>query len=189
MGGEVMNNTLSYLNTTVLSTLCKCLVEGDYNLIESMGVNPHSIEKLKNLSLSSTQLLGKAPWHVLSITIDDIALNHYLEYLEKRRKQQKLIDNLILADAPSSYMHEQFGIRREEYVRIRHTLGMTPPDRGRPSIPEKREVVAEALYRAQEKTEDGIIDPQNILMLSQKQKVSVRQLLALDNLIICELAS
>ena len=60
-----MNNTLSYLNTTVLSTLCKCLVEGDYNLIESMGVNPHSIEKLKNLSLSSTQLLGKAPGHVL----------------------------------------------------------------------------------------------------------------------------
>ena len=183
-----MKNSLSHLNATVLSTLCRCLIEGNYQLIESMGVKPKSIEKLKNLSLFSTQLLGDAPGHVLSISIDDIALSHYLDYLEKRKQQHLLIEDLILADSPSSYMHEQFGIRREEYVQIRMTLGMTAPERGRPSMPEKREVIAEALYRAQNKTEDGILSPESFLSLSEQHHVSIRQLLALDHALIGELA-
>ena len=183
-----MNSTLSHLNTTVLSTLCRCLIEGDYKLIESMGVKPQSIEKLKNLTLISTQLLSNAPGHVLSVSIDDSALSHYLDYLEQRKQQQELIEDLILADAPSSYMHEQFGIRREEYVLIRQTLGMSAPERGRPSIPEKREIIAEALYRAQNKTEDGVLEPSAFLELSRKHKISIRQLLALDHALLYEMA-
>lgn len=188
MGVKIMKNSLSHLNTTVLSTLCRCLIEGDYQLIESMGVKPKSIEKLKSLSLFSTQLLGDAPGHVLSISIDDTALSHYLDYLEKRKQQHLLIEDLIREDAPSSYMHEQFGIRREEYVHIRNTLGMSPPERGRPSIPARREVIAEALYRAQNQTEDGILCPESFLDLSRKHEVSIRQLLALDHSLLYEIA-
>jgi len=65
---------------------------------------------------------------------------------------------------------------------------MTPPERGRPSIPEKREVIAEALYRAQNKTEDGILSPELFLSLSEQYHVSIRQLLALDHALIGELA-
>jgi len=181
-----MNSTLSYLNSAVLSTLSNCLSEGNYQLIESLGVSPKAIEKLKNLSLSNTQLLSKAPGHVLSVSVDDIALNNYLDYLGKRKQQQELIDALLLADAPSAYMKEQFGIRREEYVHMRALLGLQEPKRGRSSLPEQREVIAEALYRLRDQSDDGILSPQNYLALHCQYQLSLRQIIALDQTIASE---
>jgi len=181
-----MNPTLSYLNSAVLSTLSKCLSEGNYQLIESMGVSPKTIEKLKNLSLSNTQLLSKAPGHVLSVSVDEIALNNYLAYLDKRKQQQELIDALLLADAPSAYIKEQFGIRREEYVQMRSLLGMQEPKRGRTSLPEQREVIAEALYRLRDQSDDSILSPQNFLALHCQYELPLRQIIALDQSIASE---
>ena len=151
-----------------------------------MGVSPKAIEKLKNISLFSTQLLSKAPGHVLSVSVDEIALNNYLDYLDKRKRQQQLIDDLLLADAPSTYMKEQFGIRREEYVQMRYLLGMKEPKRGRSSLPKEREVIAEALYRAQNKAVGGILSPQDYLALHIIHQTSLRQLIALDQALISE---
>ena len=181
-----MNSTLSYLNSAVLSALSKCLNEGNYQLIESMGLSPKVIRKLKNLNLSNTQLLSQAPGHVLSISVDEMALNNYLDYLDKRKQQQELIDALLLADAPSSYMNEQFGIRREEYVRMRTILGMRDPKRGRSSLPKAREVIAEALYRAKKQTENGILSPQIFLALHCQYALPLRQIIALDQAIAIE---
>lgn len=180
-----MNNPLSTLNSAVIIALCKCLIEGDYQLIESMGITPNSIQKLKELTLTNAQLLSQAPAHVLSVSIDELALDNYLNYLEKR-KQQRLIDDLLLADAPSAYMKELFGIRREEYVQMRHVLGMEAPKLGRSSLPEQREIIAAAIYRRQEKTGDGILEPEDYLALHKKYKVSIRQIVALDQALVSE---
>ena len=181
-----MNDTLSLLNSAVLSALCKSLMDGDYKLIESMGITPSSIEKLRDLSLANAQLLCRAPGHILSISIDELALNNYLNYLDKRKQQQKLIQSLLLADAPSAYIKEQFGIRREEYIAMRNALGMQAPKRGRSSLPENREVIAAALYRTQNLTEDGILSPEQYLSLYKTYEVNIRELIALDQALINE---
>jgi len=181
-----MNSTLSYLNSAVLSTLSKYLSEGNYQLIESMGVSPKAIKKLKKLNLSNTLLLSEAPGHVLSVSVDEKALNNYLDYLDKRQQQQELIDALLLADVSSAYMNEQFGIRREEYVQMRYILGMKDPKRGRSSLPEQRELIAESLYRLRSQSEDGILSPQNYLALHCQYKLPLRQIIALDQAIVSE---
>ena len=69
---------------------------------------------------------------------------------------------------------------------MRKALGMESPKIGRSSLPKNREVIAAALYRAQNLTEDGILSPEHYLSLHKTYEVSLRELIALDQALLNE---
>lgn len=173
---------ISLINTTIMNGLIHCAVNKDFRTLEALGVNEKSVAKLTLLSNKGRYLIDNSPAPIAQTTIDNKALDLYIDRFMNKEKEDEFINQLILAEAPLNILSKNYGIDRQEYSSRRIALHLNKTKRGRPELPDIDECPDE-LYRfieqyIQDKSNKDISeDPELLLSLSDQHKIGIREVM------------
>lgn len=102
-----------------------------------LGFRPDQLDRLVRLPVESlVELAACAKTKLIALAVDAEALNAAFIVLDRRRKENALKDQLILAGASYTVMHELFAFDTVDYAEARKRLGLSEHAGGRPARPE-----------------------------------------------------
>lgn len=127
----------------------RCQDEGDMLALKEMGFGPKEVQALANLSSTDDIRLASTRSHFLSISLNPEVYWRMIDYVNREKEKEKIIEDLILEDAPLPMIHFLTGMGSKEFTLKRRKLGLGHAPAGRPNIPD--EDIAKQVWEAFEK--------------------------------------
>ena len=170
-----MNTKEGSLVCAVLMYAMRCLSEGDLRSLQHMQFGEKEVKALRDLRMGDLSRVEAMKVHCLSISLNRQVFWPMIDLLNRDRKNEDLLDELIEKNAPYEMLHELYGLTTREYsARRQHlpsSLGI-----GRPQLPERN--VEDELYAAWRKVVDNRgtyeLNGVDYIELHEKTKVSIR---------------
>ena len=123
----------------------RCARDGDRHALRQMNVGSDEIAAISRLTVDDVVRALPVAAHCLRIRIDRDAFWQLVARLDTLRERDRLLRELIAADAPAAMMTELFGMGRHEYAVWRRFCGL-PNGAGRPTEPD--EATERAIWRS-----------------------------------------
>lgn len=142
-----MNTKEGSLVSAVLMYAMRCLSEGDLRSLQHMQFGEKEVEALRDLHMLDLSRVESMKAHCLSISLNRQVFWPMIAFLQRERKNENLLNDLIEKNAHFDMLHELFGLSIREYAaRRRHSPSSL--GQGRPQLPEhKIEVELYATWR------------------------------------------
>ena len=122
----------------------RCQDEGDFPALIEMGFGPREVRALSSLSPKDALRLASTRSHFLTITVNQEIYWRMIDYLNREKTKEELIDELISNCAPLPLMHALIGMSSKQFTLKRRQFGLGSSLPGRPTIP--TEDVAEKVW-------------------------------------------
>lgn len=130
MLGNQLNND-NDLNAYLLRRIISAYQNNDHQILSEMGLPPELLERARNMS---ADLFTQACKFTIAETkIDHRRFELMLDYAERERELNELINELIKRGASQSMLDALTGIDPREYRSRRKLLKMPPATQGRPA--------------------------------------------------------
>lgn len=180
---KILSVTQKYpaLSLSVIYELKKLVDTNDKKALFDLGVSEDLAKSIINLSISDVEILCENSEGVFYLAFNLESLQENINKIKELNETRDCINRLITNDAPREMIKRHFNISGAEYNRIREKLGLPQVSRGRwpiPSIEDINFLIPEFsdYYRS---NIDLLDNPDLCLMLSDKNEITIRQLLAL----------
>ena len=170
-----MNTKEGSLVSAVLMYAMRCLSEGDLRSLQHMQFGEKEVEALRDLHMLDLSRVESMKAHCLSISLNRQVFWPMIEFLQRERKNEDLLNDLIEKNAPFDMLHELFGLSTREYAARRRHLPSSL-GQGRPQLPERK--IEDELYAAWRRMVDDRetyeLNGFDYVELHEKSRVSIR---------------
>jgi len=127
---EYMLQTLFYI--------VRLVNDGDYSLVESLGLTQAQAQRIGSMSLEGLHELALTMRaHMFKIAFDSAILDAAFDIHQRRRQEKQQILDMILAGASFPVMANLFGINKAEFAHWRRQLNLADNDVGRYELPDE----------------------------------------------------
>ena len=112
------------LNLAVLQYLSKQLTEGDYDEVARFGLSREDINEIKALKLEDLELLARQAAAFIMVSFDRLSFTRSIKRVQERRREEDLVEALIVHGATQPMMQKFFGMSGIEYANRRRIMGI-----------------------------------------------------------------
>lgn len=124
------------LLTTLVVCLGRLAASRQFGLLRGMGLTPVQIEQVRSLSLAEMNELSGLGVEFMHLRVDGTVFDRALAVLSRRREDQRLAEQLLLAGACHPVMKTLTGMETREFVALRQRLGLSNTGNGRTPKPD-----------------------------------------------------
>ena len=113
----------------------RCYEEADFVALKEIGFGPREMKALLLLSADDKLRLATTRSHFFNISVNQDIYWRMIDYINREKDNEMIIDELISNDAPLPLMYSLTGMGSKQFILKRRQFGLTNASPGRPAIP------------------------------------------------------